>query len=72
MHEPFLNCEGHSLDTNPLQYATPISVVNTDHSGVMTFIHLSHSDKATNPDHSEPDWETILEIVEEVKTKGVT
>jgi len=33
---------------------------------------LSHSDKATNPDHSEPDWETILEIVEEVKTKGVT
>ena len=30
------------------------------------------SDKATNPDLSDPDWETILEIVEEVKTKGVT
>lgn len=29
-------------------------------------------DKATNPDHSEPDWETILDIVEEIKQKNVT
>lgn len=29
-------------------------------------------ERATNSDLSEPDWETILEIVEEVKTKNVS
>ena len=33
---------------------------------------LPRVDKATNPDHSEPDWETILDIVEEIKQKTVT
>ena len=30
------------------------------------------SEKATSADLSEPDWETILQIVEEVKTKTVS
>ncbi len=29
-------------------------------------------EKATNGDLSEPDWEAILEIVEEVKTKNIS
>lgn len=29
-------------------------------------------DKATNSDLSEPDWETILDIVEEIKQKNVS
>ena len=29
-------------------------------------------EKATAEDLSEPDWETILEIVEEIKTKNVS
>lgn len=30
------------------------------------------TEKATNGDLSEPDWEAILEIVEEVKTKNTS
>ncbi len=30
------------------------------------------TEKATNGTQSDPDWEVILEIVEEVKTKNVT
>lgn len=33
---------------------------------------LSFTEKATNGDLSEPDWETILEIVEDVKTKNIS
>lgn len=30
------------------------------------------SDKATNSELNEPDWETILDIVEEIKQKNVS
>ena len=30
------------------------------------------AEKATGPDLSEPDWESILEIVEDIKTKSVS
>ena len=30
------------------------------------------SDKATNSELSEPDWEIILDIVEEIKQKNVS
>ena len=30
------------------------------------------TEKATSPAHSDPDWEAILEIVEEIKSKSVT
>lgn len=33
---------------------------------------LSASEKASNSELSEPDWETIMEIVEEVKTKNTS
>ena len=33
---------------------------------------IQTSDKATSSDLKETDWESILEIVEEVKTKGTT
>ena len=32
----------------------------------------SPSDKATNSELSEPDWEVILDIVEEIKQKNVS
>ncbi len=33
---------------------------------------LPLTEKATSPAHSDPDWEAILEIVEEIKSKSVT
>jgi len=32
----------------------------------------TRADKATSPDNSEPDWESILDIVEEIKQKNVS
>ena len=41
-------------------------------SFITPFPFLFSSEKATSAEHSEPDWEAILEMVEEVKTKSIT
>ena len=41
----------------------------TDHPDPPPSIRV---DKATSPDHSEPDWESILDIVEEIKQMNVS
>ena len=55
----------------PLPPRSPRSLPHLLFSSLLLLLLLP-PDKATNPENSEPDWETILDIVEEIKQKNVS